>query len=72
MVARRASDDLRAERIAEARAAKGGGPTQGAAASVDQPIPSTRRASARTTGGLKKDASSQAQGARRQAKRDAR
>lgn len=72
VVAKRASDDLRAERIAEARAAKGGGPTQEAVTSVDQPIPSTRRASARTTGGIKKDASSQAQGVRRQATRDAR
>ena len=72
VVAKRASDDLRAERLAEARAAKGGGPTQESGASVDQPVPSTRRAPVRTTGGLKKDASSQAQGVRRQATRDAR
>jgi hypothetical protein len=72
VAAKRASEELRAERIAEARAAKAAGPTPGADTSVDSPVPSPRRASVKTTGGIKKDASSQAQGARRQAKRDAR
>lgn len=72
VVAKRASDDLRAERIAEARAEKGGGPSRGPGTSVDQPVPSTRRDPVRTTGGLKKDASSRAQGGRRQAARDSR
>jgi len=36
------------------------------------PTPSNKRTTTKTTGGLKKDASSRAQGARRQAKRDAR
>lgn len=72
VVAKRASDDLRAERIAEARANRGAGVEQPVDTGVRQPIPSPRRASVRTTGGVKRDASSQAQGVRRQAKRDAR
>lgn len=72
VVSKRASDDLRAERIAEARAARGGGPEQQGAAQQATSVPSSRRAAAKTTGGLKKDASSQATGARRQKARDAR
>lgn len=72
VVSKRASDDLRAERIAEARAAKGGGPEQQAVAKQAASVPSSRSASVRTTGGIKKDASSQAKGARRQKARDAR
>lgn len=71
VVARRASADLRAERLAMARAAKSGGPAGRGTAADASPVPSTRRAATRTTGGLKRDASSQAQGARRQAARDA-
>lgn len=72
VVAKRASDELRAERIAEARAATGGGPVRTTGTKVAGPVPSPRRAATRTTGGLKKDASSRAQGARRQAASDAR
>ncbi len=72
VVAKRASDELKAERIAQARAASGGGPPQTAGTDVDAAVPSARRAAVKTTGGLKKDASSQAKGARRQAARDAR
>lgn len=70
VVAKRASDELRAERIAEAREAKSAGPAQEPASRPDVAKPSTRRAAVRTTGGLKKDASSQAQGVRRQMARD--
>ncbi|MFG1815422.1 hypothetical protein ACGFIF_16755 [Kribbella sp. NPDC049174] len=70
--AKRASMDLRSERIAAARSTTGGGvpvPVDG-----DRPAPegSRRPRATKTTGGLKKDASSRAAGARRQAKRDAR
>ncbi|WP_322921932.1 hypothetical protein [Nocardioides renjunii] len=71
--ARNAAQELRAERIAEARSTTGGGPPRPASArDGGTPVPSTRRRTTRTTGGLKKDASSRAQGARRQVARDAR
>ncbi|WP_328520361.1 hypothetical protein [Kribbella sp. NBC_00359] len=73
VVANRASMELRSERLEAARAAKSGAgaPTMRA---VDQPKPEarTRARATKTTGGLKKDASTRATGARRQAKRDAR
>ncbi|MEI8407743.1 MULTISPECIES: hypothetical protein [unclassified Kribbella] len=74
--AKRASMELRSERIAAARSTGGGGAVVAApaAARVDGPAPadSPRARATKTTGGLKKDASSRAAGARRQAKRDAR
>ena len=74
VVARQASAELRAERIAAARAHQAAGPAAGSAPSggADQPVASTRRSAAKTTGGLKRDASSKAQGSRRQAAKDAR
>ena len=73
VAANRASMELRSERLEAARAAKSGAgaPTMRA---VDQPKPEarTRARATKTTGGLKKDASTRATGARRQAKRDAR
>ena len=71
--AARAAAELKAERLAAAR----GGATRPAAASptpARRPTatPSGKRPATKTTGGLKKDASSRAQGARRQGKRDAR
>jgi hypothetical protein len=68
-VARQAARNLRAERLAAARR-KPSGPPVGAPAS--KPTTSRARAHAKTTGGLKRDASSRAKGARRQAKRDSR
>jgi hypothetical protein len=70
--ARRASMELRSERIAAARS--NGGRPAAAPVQVDRPAPeATKRPRAtKTTGGLKKDASTRAAGARRQAKRDAR
>ncbi|NUR97948.1 MAG: hypothetical protein HOV67_22170 [Kribbellaceae bacterium] len=68
--ARRASMDLRAERLEAVRAARSAAPD----APPEQPTAAavTRPRTAKTTGGLKKDASTRAMGARRQAKRDAR
>ncbi|MEV0803250.1 hypothetical protein AB0I34_36555 [Kribbella sp. NPDC050281] len=73
--ARRSSMELRSERLEAARSAKSGAPAARAAA---QPVPAAQsgsvaaRRATKTTGGLKKDASTRAAGARRQAKRDAR
>jgi hypothetical protein len=73
VVARKAAADLRAERIAAARADRGSGPTADAAGGAGATAKeSARRRTTKTTGGVKKDASSQAKGARRQAARDAR
>jgi hypothetical protein len=74
VVARRAADDLRSERLAAART-EGAGPAGESPGRRDggAPRPAGRRpAAAKTTGGTKKDASTRAQGARRQARRDAR
>lgn len=72
-VARRASMELRAERIAAGRTA---GPAlavpKKSAAPAAKKAAAPRARTAKTTGGLKKDASTRAQGSRRQAKRDAR
>jgi hypothetical protein len=67
----RASTQLRSERLEAARSAKAAPP---ATPTIDQPKAqaATRPRTTKTTGGLKKDASSRAAGARRQAKRDAR
>ncbi|MEU4602641.1 hypothetical protein AB0F43_06655 [Kribbella sp. NPDC023972] len=69
--ARRASMDLRSERLAAARSTGG---AVAAPVQADRPAPegSRRPRATKTTGGLKKDASTRAAGARRQAKRDAR
>jgi hypothetical protein len=73
----RASTRLRAERIEAARAAKSAVPAKAAAPArpaTERAKPATgpKARATKTTGGLKKDASSRAAGARRQAKRDAR
>jgi hypothetical protein len=70
--ATRAAAELRTSRLAAART-DGSGPakTAAGAASADKPA-SRPRGAKKTTGGLKKDASSRAKGARRQARRDAR
>ncbi|NIK61549.1 hypothetical protein [Kribbella shirazensis] len=79
-VARRASMELRSERIAAARSVKTAGSTAGGAVARVEAQGARgsggegggRARATKTTGGLKKDASSRAAGARRQAKRDAR
>ena len=71
VAANRASMELRSERLEAARSAKAAAPAMTA---VDPPATKavTRPRATKTTGGLKKDASTRAAGARRQAKRDAR
>ncbi|MET9272012.1 hypothetical protein [Kribbella sp. NPDC003557] len=72
--ARRASMELRSERLAAARAEKPAALTAATTRAAEQPAPDgkPRARTVKTTGGLKKDASTRAAGARRQAKRDAR
>ncbi|TDU83329.1 hypothetical protein EV138_5793 [Kribbella voronezhensis] len=73
VAANRASVQLRRERIEAARTAKAGvGAATTRAAELPERQSGTRPRTTKTTGGLKKDASSRAAGARRQAKRDAR
>jgi hypothetical protein len=71
--AARAAAELKASRLAAARSG-GSGPKMMAArsASTQKPAVSRPRGAKKTTGGIKKDASSRALGARRQAKRDSR
>ncbi len=72
LAAQRSADELRAERLEAAQIARAGSPPPVPAASGRsagaQRVPAARK----TTGDLKRDKSSQAQGARRQAKRDSR
>ncbi|TCC03646.1 hypothetical protein [Kribbella soli] len=70
--ARRASMELRAERIAAGRSARPALATAKRPAGKPAPATSTRPRTAKTTGGLKKDASTRALGSRRQAARDSR
>jgi hypothetical protein len=70
--AARAAAELRSSRLAAARSG-GSGPGKTAQAAVSRsPASSRPRGVKKTSGGIKKDASSRAAGARRQAKRDAR
>ena len=73
VMAKRAAAELRAERLQAARAARA---TPGLApASAPDPVEdkaAVRPRATKTTGGLKRDASTRAMGARRQAKRDSR
>lgn len=68
--ATRAAAELKSSRLAAARSG-GSGPTRSPSAASGAPA-GAQRAAKKTTGGVKKDASSRAAGARRQAKRDAR
>ncbi len=71
--AQRASMELRSERLAAARSARAGvDPAPVKAVAGPAPDKKPRARATKTTGGLKKDASSRAAGARRQAGRDAR
>ncbi len=72
-LARESAAQLRSERIEAARAERSAGPAaSGPAAGTAKQAAGRPRAHEKTTGGVKRDASSQAAGARRQAKRDAR
>jgi hypothetical protein len=73
VMAKRAAAELRAERLQAARAAKA--TPSLASASTSDPVEDksvVRSRAVKTTGGLKRDASTRAMGARRQAKRDSR
>jgi len=72
VLARQAAAELKAERLAAARAGRSAGPDAGPGAADETSEGVVRSVPKKTTGGLKRDASSQAQGARRQAKRDSR
>ena len=73
VVAKQAAAELRAERLAAARAGRGSGPAARSSPAPDAvPDDKSRRRPAKTTGGMKKDASTRAMGARRQAARDSR
>lgn len=76
LVAKQAAADLKAERLAAAKKSgkkssgtKSSGPKTSAGSGQET---ATRTRATKTTGGIKKDASSRSQGARRQAKRDSR
>jgi hypothetical protein len=72
VAANRASMQLRTERLEAARAAKAAAPAMGAIDRSKAEAAGRPRTTKKTTGGLKKDASTRAMGARRQAKRDSR
>lgn len=76
VVARAAAEELKAERLAAAAAVRGStgpGSGRGAAGRADGTSTASRkRRATKTTGGLKRDASSRSQGAGRQARKDSR
>src|SRR4051794_7449644 len=72
VVARAAAAELKAERLAAAKAITTPGPPRDGRVVAPRYGESRVPAHAKTTGGQKRDASSQAQGARRQAARDGR
>ena len=73
VVAKQTAAELRAERLAAARAGRGTGPgSRPSRPTTSMPDDTSRRRAVKTTGGLKKDASTRAMGARRQAARDSR
>lgn len=75
VVARAAAEELKNERLAAAAAVRGStGPGSGGSAggSDGRATESTRRKATKTTGGLKRDASTKAKGKSRQARKDSR
>ncbi|WP_243060481.1 hypothetical protein [Nocardioides sp. SR21] len=68
--AARGAAELKESRLAAAQRT-GSGPRKATATASTKPAASRARGAKKTTGGVKKDASSRAAGARRQAKRDA-
>jgi len=71
-VAHAAAEDLKDERLARAARGRSSGPGTAAPADPGKAGEGRARSHEKTTGGVKRDASSRAQGARRQAKRDSR
>ena len=74
VVARASAEELKAERLAAVAATRGstGPASQQPGGASTAGAASTRRRATKTTGGLKRDASSRAKGAARQAKKDSR
>jgi hypothetical protein len=73
VVAKQTAAELRAERMATARAGRGTGPPSRPRPTGDAvPVGGSVRRPVKTTGGMKKDASTRAMGARRQVGRDSR
>jgi hypothetical protein len=70
-LAAQSAAELKRERLAAARS-EGSGPTRTTSARPPRAPAGRPRGAKKTTGGVKKDASSRAMGARRQAQRDAR
>lgn len=71
-LSRQAANDLKAERLAAARSEQGTGPGAAVATATKGTVgPGRARAHEKTTGGVKRDASTRSTGARRQARRDA-
>lgn len=71
-VAHEEAEKLKQERLARARAGKSSGPDSLTAIDGDAGDLGVARSHTKTTGGVKRDASSRSQGAKRQAKRDSR
>jgi hypothetical protein len=71
-VAHEEAEKLKAERLARARTGKWSGPESSTQSDGGISNAGAQRSHQKSTGGLKRDASSQAQGAKRQAKRDSR
>lgn len=72
VVAHAQAEALKEERLARARSGRSSGPESGGPSGPDGVGPGRARTHEKSTGGLKRDASSRAQGARRQAKKDGR
>lgn len=72
VVAHEQSEALKQERLARARKGKSSGPASSGASDGAVTDAGRQRSHTKTTGGVKRDASSRAQGARRQAARDGR
>ena len=72
VVARQSAQELKEQRLAAAQANRSTGPDSGSPGEPDAADAGLARTHKKTTGGTKRDASSQAAGAKRQARRDSR
>lgn len=72
VVAHESAEQLKADRLAQARSNRSSGPETSTAGTGKVQGTGAARSHTKTTGGVKRDASSQSAGARRQAKKDAR
>ncbi len=72
VVAHEHAEQLKSERLARAQAGRGTGPDASGSSDGKVSGPGRGREHRQSTGGIKKDASSRSQGAKRQAKKDSR